>query len=139
MKKKIGILLTLSAVLVAGLAYAFPSAQSARVKFSSNAILTTNYTQLVSSLTRPVGSITVMSTAVVPLQIATGASGSEVVQLVIPAYNGVISSQVAAPVPVSYPIQIPAGSRVAVIALDNSTGSTGQSGLGDLEVNFLFN
>ncbi len=126
----------LSLSLIASAAYAaFPSAQTYRNKFSvSNiSINSTAYIQMLSATTRPVGEISVWNSSPVVLQIALGAAGSEQVELTIPPLVGSPTSQQVA----RYPLIIPQGQRVSVIALDNSTGVS--TGAGELEVNFLFN
>lgn len=131
MKKKS--LLVCLLVLISGVAAyaAFPASQTARIKFSTTPVLTSAYVQLISSLTRPTGSVTMWNSATVPLQLAIGAAGSEQVILTVPAVSATApSSQSVA----RYDLVIPAGQRLSVIALDSSTGT-----VGEVELNCIFN
>lgn len=127
MFKKLIALIALVGVSPVALA-AFPAAQTARIKFATTPVLTSGYTQVLANTTRPIGSISFTNSGPTNLQLAIGAAGSEVVQLTL------VSTAATTVTPL--PVLIPAGQRVSVISLDQSTGvPTG----GELDVNFLFN
>lgn len=96
-----------------------------RVSFATTNVSTSAYTQLVASTVKGLKAVSVYNSGSSPVQIAFGAAGSEVVQLVAPA-----SSSLA---PVVYPASAGYGTRVSVISV-TQTNSTGE-----LDVNLIYN
>lgn len=114
------------------------SAATYRVLFSTSNVDTVLYSTLVASTAKAVKGISVYNTSPNPIQIAFGASSSEVVQLTVPpgtlpggAYNG---SPVGTYNPAAnfYAIPISQGQRVSYKAL-NSTITQGE-----IQVNLLY-
>lgn len=98
----------------------FPTSKVLQVRnvYSSVNVTTGAYVQLVASLAATATSIEVFDSSGQTLQIAVGASGSEVVQFqVIPGGNGL------------FPLRIPKGSRIAIKAI------SGTANAGEIDLN----
>ena len=96
-----------------------------RVAFASTNVSTSSYLQLVASTVKGIKGVSVYNSGSSPVQIAFGAAGSEVNQIVVPA-----SASLG---PVYYPASGGYGLRVSVISV-TQTNSTGE-----LDVNLLYN
>lgn len=97
-----------------------------RVAYATTNVTTSAYVELVHSTVKGIKGISVYNSGSSPVQIAFGASGSEVVQLVAP-------NSASAFGPVFYPVSSGYATRVSVISV-TQTNSTG-----DLEVNLVYN
>ena len=95
-----------------------------RLKLSTTPVTVSSWTQIISAIPQAIKSLVVYSSANYPLQIGVGVSGSEAPQIVIPAS---LTTETL------FPIAIPAGARISVIALD-STASTGE-----VQINAVYN
>lgn len=96
-----------------------------RVAYATTNVTTSAYVELVHSTVKGLKGVSIVNTGSSPIQLAIGASGSEVVQLVAPAS--------ASMSPVFYPMSAGYGVRVSVISV-TQTNSTGE-----LDVNLLYN
>ena len=123
MIKKIS--LALAVMIAVSIAYA-STALPIRVQFSSAPILSSAYSQLVASTVKGVKAISIAQSGAHSIEIAVGAAGSEVVQVIVAPSSGLV--------PVVIPMATGYGARISAISLDGSTGSTGE-----LQMNLLYN
>jgi hypothetical protein len=97
------------------------------VPYTVTNVTSVAFVQLVASTVKGIAGLTVLNLGAAPIQLALGASGSEVVQMIVPAQSGSTAG------PTFYPLSAGYGSRISVEALgtNNTTGS--------LEVNLFYN
>lgn len=107
---------------------AFAASLPVRLKYTTTAVSTSAYQELVALTSRGVKAVSVLNTGPNAVELAVGAAGAEVVQIVVPG-----TSQVAAPAMVALPMVMGYGARLSVIALD------GANSTGELQLNLLYN
>ena len=107
---------------------AFAASLPVRLKYTTTQVTTSVYQELVALTQRGVKAVSVLNTGPNAVELAVGAAGSEVVQIVVPG-----TSQVAAPAMVALPMVMGYGARLSVIALD------GANSTGELQLNLLYN
>lgn len=112
------------------------SATAVRILFSSTNVTDSAWLTVTNSTSKALKGISVFQTSPNPLQLAIGASGSEVVQLILPAG---ITSQAALPSgphmqpgAMFYPIPISQGAKLAIRALNSSVSA------GEIQVNEFY-
>lgn len=128
MKPFLGLLAILVGLLTAGGSVAGPAEGLAINNFyATTNVTSTAFLQLVASTVKGIVGMTVLNLGTAPVQIALGASGSEVVQMVVPAQSGSTAS------PTFYPLSAGYGSRLSVetIGSNNTTGT--------LQINLFYN
>lgn len=124
MKKFIvSIVMILSLVATAAFAQVAASLP-VRNQYAVNPVGTTSYTTLIASLPRSISGVSIFNVGTVPMGLAFGQVGSEVVQMIFPSSvaNGTF-----------FPLQTNQGARLSVIAF-GATASTGE-----LQLNAFFN